>query len=42
VALATPILLKAIAAGGYHSCGISVSNVTYCWGNNDGRQLGAP
>jgi alpha-tubulin suppressor-like RCC1 family protein len=41
VLLVNPILFKKIAAGAYHTCGISQSNVTYCWGDNSYHQLGA-
>jgi alpha-tubulin suppressor-like RCC1 family protein len=37
---ATPLLFKKIAAGAYHTCGITTSNVTYCWGDNSLSQLG--
>ena len=41
VSLVNPIAFKKIAAGAYHTCGISVSNITYCWGENSYHQLGA-
>ncbi|HZI77418.1 MAG TPA: hypothetical protein VFD73_25920 [Gemmatimonadales bacterium] len=27
---------KRINAGGHHSCGVTTTNLAYCWGNNDG------
>jgi alpha-tubulin suppressor-like RCC1 family protein len=34
------VAFKSIAAGAYHTCGVSTSNVTYCWGDNYAFQLG--
>jgi alpha-tubulin suppressor-like RCC1 family protein len=31
---------SSISAGGYHTCGISVTKVTYCWGAGSAGQLG--
>lgn len=36
------IAFKKIAAGAYFTCGIATSNLTYCWGDNYGFQLGIP
>jgi alpha-tubulin suppressor-like RCC1 family protein len=32
--------LAAVTAGGYHSCGLTTSGTPYCWGRNDGGELG--
>lgn len=29
-----------IAAGGFNTCAVKVDGTVWCWGNNDGRQLG--
>lgn len=34
------LAFAALAAGGSHTCGITVSGDTYCWGLNDHGQLG--
>lgn len=34
------LAFAALAAGGWHTCGITVSGDTYCWGLNDHGQLG--
>lgn len=31
---------KQISAGNYHTCAIALDNQVYCWGNNNGGQLG--
>ena len=31
---------KLITAGGHHSCGVSTTNIVYCWGRNTEGQLG--
>lgn len=31
---------KEISAGGWHSCGISIEGIAYCWGSNSYGQLG--
>lgn len=31
---------SAIAVGGLHTCGMTSSGTAYCWGSNDGGQLG--
>jgi alpha-tubulin suppressor-like RCC1 family protein len=31
---------RVIAAGGLHSCGVTTTDVAYCWGNNGKGQLG--
>jgi hypothetical protein len=35
-----PVGVAAIATGGAHSCAITLSGVTYCWGDNTWGQLG--
>lgn len=34
------ITFTAVAAGAYHSCGVSDRGVAYCWGSNEAGQLG--
>ncbi len=34
------LTIKAIAAGGYHTCVIASDDRAYCWGNNGSGQLG--
>jgi alpha-tubulin suppressor-like RCC1 family protein len=34
------IAFRSISAGSDHTCGVSMTNQAYCWGNNDWRQLG--
>src|SRR5258705_11082038 len=29
-----------VSVGGMHSCGVTIANVVYCWGQNAGGQLG--
>jgi alpha-tubulin suppressor-like RCC1 family protein len=40
----TPVVgglqFTSLAAGGFHTCGITVDGVTYCWGANTAGQLG--
>jgi alpha-tubulin suppressor-like RCC1 family protein len=42
----TPVLVqgnhtfKSLAAGEFHTCGLTASGSVYCWGNNDYGQLG--
>jgi alpha-tubulin suppressor-like RCC1 family protein len=31
---------RQISAGGLHTCGVTRDNLAYCWGKNDGGQLG--
>lgn len=31
---------SSLSAGGSHTCGIQLSGITVCWGNNEGGQLG--
>jgi alpha-tubulin suppressor-like RCC1 family protein/uncharacterized protein YjdB len=40
VAVSTNQSFRKVAVGSDHSCGITVGNKLYCWGNNDWRQLG--
>ncbi len=35
-----PSSFRTINAGGYHTCAIGDNDVTYCWGLNNGGQLG--
>ena len=35
-----PSSFRTIKAGGYHTCAIGDNDVTYCWGLNNGGQLG--
>jgi alpha-tubulin suppressor-like RCC1 family protein len=32
----------AVVAGGFHACGITTQQITYCWGRGDAGQLGRP
>jgi alpha-tubulin suppressor-like RCC1 family protein len=34
------LLFRQISAGGLHTCGVTRDNLAYCWGKNDGGQLG--
>jgi alpha-tubulin suppressor-like RCC1 family protein len=34
------IKFRQLAAGAYHTCGLSTDNHVYCWGSNYSRQLG--
>jgi len=36
-----PLHLAAVSAGYDHTCGITSTGSTYCWGNNDSGQLGS-
>ncbi|HEX9582676.1 MAG TPA: Ig-like domain-containing protein [Gemmatimonadales bacterium] len=35
-----PITFASVSAGGAHTCGLDVNGVAYCWGANNGGQLG--
>ncbi|HEX6407404.1 MAG TPA: hypothetical protein VFZ90_09455, partial [Gemmatimonadales bacterium] len=37
---AATLVFRAISAGEDHSCGVTTTNVAYCWGNNFSGQLG--
>jgi alpha-tubulin suppressor-like RCC1 family protein len=39
-AVAGGLVFARISAGGYHSCGVTVSGTAYCWGENLFGQLG--
>ena len=34
------LVFASVSAGGAHSCGVTTSDVAYCWGANGGGQLG--
>jgi hypothetical protein len=36
----TPARLRAVSAGGEHSCGLTADGRAYCWGANESGQLG--
>jgi hypothetical protein len=38
---ATPIAFRQVSAGWEHTCGVSTSNVAYCWGDNSEGRLGS-
>jgi alpha-tubulin suppressor-like RCC1 family protein len=40
VAVAGGLRFRQIRAGGLHTCGVTVDDRAYCWGKNDGHQLG--
>lgn len=40
VAVSGGLTFRAVAAGTYHTCGITSANAAYCWGWNWGGQLG--
>ena len=40
VAVSGGLVLTAISAGSSHTCGLTVSGASYCWGNNFRYQLG--
>lgn len=40
VAVESALRFKQIAAGGDHTCAVTLDNVAYCWGRNDAAQLG--
>src|SRR3954447_24223665 len=37
---AAALSFRHIAAGYFHSCGVTTANVAYCWGYNSNGQLG--
>lgn len=37
---ADPIVWASLTVGNYHTCGLSVDGVAYCWGQNDNGELG--
>ncbi len=39
--ITTPLVLAAITAGYFHSCGVATGGVAYCWGRDGSGQLGA-
>ena len=34
------LAFRSVSAGGGHTCGVTTSNVTYCWGSNESGPLG--
>jgi alpha-tubulin suppressor-like RCC1 family protein len=34
------LVFATVEAGAYHTCGITTSGETYCWGRNDSGQIG--
>ncbi len=40
VPVAGGLLFQQVSAGGLHTCGVTTSSLAYCWGKNDGHQLG--
>lgn len=40
IPVVTDVRFAELAAGVYHSCGISIAGTAHCWGLNDGGQLG--
>ena len=41
VAVSGQLTFTALSVGYFHACGLTSSGDTYCWGDNDGGQLGA-
>ncbi len=41
VAVAGGLLFRQIRAGALHTCSVTRDNLAYCWGKNDGGQLGS-
>src|SRR5690242_16772169 len=39
-AASTPLTFRQVSAGAEHTCGVTLDNLAYCWGNNIGGQLG--
>lgn len=37
---ARPLLFAGLSAGGAHTCGVTAETRLYCWGSNEGGQLG--
>ena len=40
VPVAGGLFFRQVSAGGLHTCGVTTTNQAYCWGKNDGGQLG--
>ena len=40
VAVTGGLTFASVMAGGWHSCGVTVAGVAYCWGNNGRGELG--
>src|SRR5207244_347176 len=41
VAVSGGLTFTALSVGYWHACGLTSSGAAYCWGDNDGGQLGA-
>ena len=40
VAVAGGLIFERVSAGGEHSCGVTTTGATYCWGRNENGELG--